>query len=272
MLTYRGRTALITGASSGIGETFAHTLAARGVNVILVARSADKLYTLAGALARQYGVSAEVIPADLGQPGMAQRIYDITRERQLKVDWLINSAGFGLYGPFETIPPEREQEEIALNIGAAVDMAHAFLPQMLERRDGAIINIASTAALQPVPYMAVYAATKAFLLSFSEALWAEYRRRGVRVLAICPGPVQTAFFETLGSDEWAIWGKLTPQRVVDAGLRGLERGQPSVIVGRRNAFISLGPRIGPRSWVARIAGIIFRPRRRRFLDSHPKKR
>src|SRR5712691_11554476 len=151
MFTYRGKTALITGASSGIGETFASTLAARGMNLILVARSEGKLRTLATQLASQHGIRAEVIAADLAQENAATAIQSEVEEKGLQVDMLINNAGFGTHGPFESLSPQRDHEEVMVNVTALVDLTHAFVPAMAARGDGAIINVASIAGFQPVP-------------------------------------------------------------------------------------------------------------------------
>jgi short-subunit dehydrogenase len=180
---YKEKTALITGASTGIGAAFATRLAAAGTHLILVARSEEKLRALASQLATQHHIRAEVIVADLSRVGAAHTVFEETQQRGLTVDILINNAGLGTYGPFETLDAEREQQLILLNIATLVDMTHHFLPLMAARRQGVIINVASLAAFQPIPYMAVYAASKAFVLSFSEALWGEYRTKGVRVLA-----------------------------------------------------------------------------------------
>src|SRR5271156_4950090 len=190
MYKYNGKTALITGASTGIGAEFARKLARRGMNVILVARSEDKLQALASELKN---IKATVIPLDLTLPDAAPTLKKKVAELGLQVDLLINNAGFGTFGPFEEIDPKLEQQEIQLNVMALVDLTHAFIPAMLERGEGAIINLASVAAHQPVPYMSVYAATKAFVLSFSEALWAEYKDRGIRVLSLNPGATKTEF-------------------------------------------------------------------------------
>ncbi len=201
MFAYRGKTALVTGASAGIGAEFARALAARGSDVILVARSQERLRALADELARDFGVRAEVIAADLTRADAARDLYAEAEVRGLTVDLLINNAGFGTHGPFETLAPARDHAEVMLNVAAVVDLTHLFLPAMLKRGDGAVINVASTASFQPVPYMAVYGATKAFVLSFSEALWAECRGRGVRVLALCPGTTATEFFDVVGTQD-----------------------------------------------------------------------
>lgn len=260
MFTYRGKTALVTGASSGIGETFARMLAQRGTDLILVARSEDKLNTLAYELAQQHNVKTHVIVADLSQEGAAQTVWAQTQERGLHVDILINNAGFATYGPFETLNNERDHQEVMLNVTAVVDLTHAFLPAMLQRGGGAVINVASTAGFQPLPYMAVYGATKAFVVSFSEALWAEYRTRGVRVLALCPGATDTPFFDVVGTDDGAVGQKLSPEYVVKVGLDALDAGKSYVISGTQHYLLAQVPRFVPRSLAARIVARLARPR------------
>jgi len=258
MSTYAGKTALITGASGGIGATFARALAAAGAHLILVARSEEKLRTLASTLADQHHIRAEVIVADLSRPEAGHEIFSAVQQLGLNVDLLINNAGFGTHGIFDTIDPERDQREIMLNVAAVVDLTHRFLPAMLARGDGSIINVASTAAFQPVPYMAVYAASKAFVLSFSEALWGEYRRKGVRVLALCPGATSTEFFDIAG-EGGALGTKETPEKVVWVALRALERGRSSVISGRQNTVLANMPRFFPRGIMARMVEQTMRP-------------
>jgi short-subunit dehydrogenase len=263
MFRYAGKTALITGASSGIGEAFAQILAARGMNLILVARSEEKLRVLAQALSQQHGIRTEAIPVDLCRQGAIQEIARQTQERGIPVDLLVNNAGFGTFGRFDTIDPLREHEEIKLNVTALVDLTHVFLPAMVQRKEGGIINVASIAAFQPVSYQAVYGATKAFVLSFSLALWAEYRQLGVHVVALCPGATATNFFSTVGSDDLvrAMGRMQRPEPVVMTGLHALEQGQPYAIEGRHNAFVAQLARILPPSLTAQITARMMRPRK-----------
>jgi len=260
MFQYQGKTALITGASGGIGTAFARALTARGANVILVARSEGRLRALADELARDHGVRAEAIAVDLTREDAARELRAAVDARGLAVDLLINNAGFGTYGPFETLAAERAGAEVALNVAAVVDLTHLFLPAMLAQGDGAVINVASTSAFQPLPYMAVYGATKAFVLSFSEALWAECRGRGVRVLALCPGPTATEFFDVVGTDDGVVGQRRTAAQVVTTALRALERGRPSVVDGWANYLLAQTPRLAPRGLVARLAERVTRPR------------
>jgi short-subunit dehydrogenase len=251
MVTW-GSTALVTGASSGIGSAFAGALAARGLDVVLVARSGARLEELAGRLAAAHGVRAEVVVADLGRPDAVEQVRAEVERRGLTIDVLVNNAGFATRGPFEALDPARDHEEVAVNVSAVVDLAHAFLPGMVARGRGTMVNVASTGAFQPVPWMAVYGASKAFVLSFSEALAEEYRGRGVRVLALCPGATETGFFDVVGRDT-AVGDLRTPEQVVATALRALERGRPVAVDGFRNTLVAQVPRLLPRALTARIA-------------------
>ncbi|MBW4690597.1 MAG: SDR family oxidoreductase [Lyngbya sp. HA4199-MV5] len=248
---YVGKTALITGASSGIGEAFAHELANRKMNLVLVARSADKLQALATQLRDRYSISAEVITADLSREGESSRIYEAVQAKQWHVDMLVNNAGFSTHGVFESIVPDQDHQQVMLNVVSVVDLTHTFIPEMLAKGEGSIINIGSTTSFYPLPRQAVYAATKAFVLSFSEALWIEYRKRGIKVLALCPGATNTSFFDAMGRD--VVAGKHSPQRVVRDGLSALERDRHYVIPGFKNSLESnLLPRLLPRAVMATL--------------------
>ena len=263
-LTYRGKTALVTGASSGIGEAFARELAGRGMDVVLVARSEDRLRDLAEEVSRQHGIRAEVVSADLAEEDGASTVSEALRRRALEIDLLVNNAGFGSYGPFGTLDPRRQHQEFVINAGTVVDLTRAVLPSMLDKGEGAIINVASTMAFQPGPYMAVYAAAKSFVLSFSEALWAEHRKQGVRVLAFCPGPVATGFWDARGGDPRFASTLVSldeAEHVVRVALRALERGRPYVVPGLRNYLFAQGSRFAPRAWVALLSEVTMRPRR-----------
>jgi short-subunit dehydrogenase len=261
MFDFKNRTALITGASSGIGASFANALARRGCHVVLVARSRDKLTTIAAHIEARHGVGAHVIAEDLARPDAATRVLRETAARGIDVGLLVNNAGFATYGRFEAVARERQHEEIMLNVGALVDLAHAFLPAMVARGDGAIINVASTAAFQPVPYMAVYGASKAFVLSFSEALWAENRRRGVRVLALCPGATETPFFDVVQAPEASVGRREHPDAVVARALAALARGRSHVVSGWGNRLAAGAVRLVPRATAAAMAERVMRPRR-----------
>lgn len=251
---FRGKRVLVTGASMGIGERFARILAARGARLVLVARSRDKLE----ALARELGAGTEVIAEDLASEGAAQRVLAAVQARGLSVDVLVNNAGFGKHGPFEQQPIEELRSMIDLNVRSLVELTHAFLP-MIERNRGGVIQVASTAAFQPVPFMSVYAASKAFVLSFSEALWAEYRPRGVRVLALCPGATETPFFARAG-EEAAFGAKASPDDVVLLGLDAFSAGRATVIHGVGNGVTAALPRLFPRTWVVKIGARLMQPK------------
>ena len=253
-------TTLITGASSGIGAAFARKLAGRGRNVLLVARSEDKLIALCNELGRLTSIRAQYLALDLQQPDAAAQLFEETQKRELEIEMLINNAGFGSMGDFAKLDLDRELEIIQLNIRALVDLTHRFLQPMRERKRGTIVNVASTAGFQAVPYMATYAATKAFVLSFSEALWEENRSHGVHVMALCPGVTETNFFEAAGVDHPPMRITQTPEEVVDTALRALNRKKSTVISGWTNFFTVEAERIFPRSLVTRVAGKALRSR------------
>ena len=251
-------TSLITGASSGIGAAFARKLAARGRNVLLVARSEDKLVALCNEIGRLSGIRAQYFPLDLLKPGAATELLEETRQRGLVIDMLVNNAGFGSMGEFDKLELDHELEMIDLNIKSLVELTYRFIGPMRERRQGTIINVASTAGFQPVPYMATYAATKAFVLSFSEALWEENRESGVHVMALCPGVTDTNFFEASRMKRPPMRTIETAEEVVDTALRALRQRKPSVISGWTNWFAVEAERFVPRSLVTKIAGKALR--------------
>src|SRR5712692_3252607 len=238
-------TTLITGASSGIGEAFARKLAARGHNLLLVARSEDKLITLCNELGRIKSIRAQFVTMDLSEREAAARLFEETTKRELEIDLLINNAGFGSMGDFGKLDLARELNMIDLNIRSLVELTHRFLAPMRERKSGAIINVASTAGFQPVPFMATYAATKAFVLSFSEALWEENRPYGIRVMALCPGVTETNFFEASRMQRPPARVSQTPEDVVDTALRGLKRGRSHIISGLPNYLMIQSERLVP---------------------------
>ncbi|BCL79403.1 dehydrogenase [Ktedonobacteria bacterium brp13] len=258
MYLYQGKTALITGASSGIGATFAYELAARGMDIVLVARSEERLQALATEIVQRHGRKVEVIAADLSDTQGVALVIQEVESRGLTIDLLVNNAGIGTHGYFETIAPERDQQLVMLNVAAVVALSHAFLPAMAARGEGAVINVGSTASFQPVQYMPAYGASKAFVLSFSTALAEEYRHKGVRILALCPGATITSFFETAG-EEAAMGSKRTSKQAVTTALRALEQGRSVVVDGFMNMLISHASRILSRSIMARITGNGLRP-------------
>jgi len=248
-----GQTALVTGASSGIGAAFVDALAQRQADLVLVARSDQRLRETAARLHTAHGIRVEVIAEDLSREHAAQAVAHRLQELEVEIDILVNNAGFATQGRFDTIPAARDHEQIMVNVATVVDLTHALLPGMVARGTGTIINLASLGGFQPAPYLAVYGATKAFVLSFSQALSAELRGRGVHVLALCPGPVQTAFFDVLGSRQAAIGQELTVDAVVAAALRALEDGRSLVVLGWRNRLTAAATRLLPRSLVLTLA-------------------
>ena len=261
MIHYQGRWAVVTGASSGLGRGIAARLADRGMSLVLTGRNEARLDESAQQIRSSAPrVKVETVVANLStRPGVSTLI-DHVGDRPIEV--LINNAGFGSYGPFADADADREADEVAVDVNAVVALAHAFLPGMIARRSGGILNVASTIAFQPAPYQAVYAASKAFVLSFSQALWAEARAAGVTVTALCPGPTRTGFVDALGADvgHTVIYSRLSaPEPVIEAGIRGLDKGRAVVIPGLRNKAIAAAGRFTPREWLALIGARLLRP-------------
>ena len=249
--------ALVTGASAGLGVEFAKQLSAQGKRLVLVARRKDRIDALAAELG-----NARAAEADLSLPGAADRLAADLVSHGEHVELLVNNAGFGLAGRFAELDAKRQRQMIDLNCGTLVELAHAVLPSMVERKSGAILNVASTAAFQPGPGMAVYFATKAFVLSFSEALHEEVRKDGVTVCALCPGPTATEFGDVAGWKPAGPSAKIfvdmaaDSASVVRAGLEGLGKGKAIVIPGAINKSTAQAHRFFPRSWVRKAAGSI----------------
>ena len=244
-------TALITGPSSGIGLDLAHLFAADGHDVVLVARSEGKLRELAAELEGRHGIAAHVIVADLARPDAPRDVFAAAPP----VDVLVNNAGFGLSGPFAETALRTELDMIQVNIAALTHLTKLFLPQMLERRRGRILNVASTASFQPGPLMAVYYATKAYVLSFSEAIAEELTGTGVTVTALCPGPTATGFQKTAHRRPGTALKVMKPVPSLDvarAGYRGLMRGQRVVIPGVKNKLGVQSLRVTPRAVVTKL--------------------
>jgi short-subunit dehydrogenase len=252
---------LITGASSGIGEAFARALAAEKHNLVLVARSEDKLHALCDELMLEHGITAHYVALDLTDYEADERLFKETERHDLEVDWLINNAGFGSMGEFSSLELERELEMIGLNVMVLVALTHRYLKQMRERKSGTIINVSSSAGFQPIPFMATYAATKAFVTSFSEAIAEENRPHGIKVMALCPGATETNFFAASNiAEPFKVKGIQTPEQVVEAALRGVAGGKSKVISGFAN---KVGAKLGglfPSSLVTRVIGKTLRPK------------
>jgi short-subunit dehydrogenase len=260
IMDVKGQPVMITGASSGIGLAFAHEFARRGADLVLVARSGQVLEALCLQLRETYAINAIAIVADLSIIGASAAVYAQACAQGLTPTILVNNAGFATYGRFEQLALDRQQGEILLNCMAVVEMTHHALPAMIKKQHGAIINVASTAGLQPDPYMAIYGATKAFVLSFSEALWAENLDQGVRVLALCPGSTETAFFDVVNAAEASVGKRMTAEAVVAIAFKALANNQNYVIAGFMNWLLGQLHRLLPRWLTLKIARKILTPR------------
>ncbi|WP_018681605.1 SDR family NAD(P)-dependent oxidoreductase [Actinokineospora enzanensis] len=249
--------ALVTGASAGLGTEFAEQLARRGYDLVLLARSEDRLRRLAAHLTGSHGVECTVLAADLADPDTPARVADDLARRGIVVHTLVNNAGFGSVGRFEDIGAGVDQTQVMVNVAALVGLTRALIPDMLAGGAGAVINVASTAAFQPSPYFATYSAGKTFVLNFSLALRQEYRGRGVKVLCVCPGATKTEFFDEIGTKA-AIGPMMSASTVVGTALKALDRDRAYVTPGLRNSLNAhLLPR-RPRTLVAAIAKLVTR--------------
>ena len=259
-----GSFALVTGASAGIGEAIARSLARRNVPQILVARSAGRLEELAAQLRASSGVAVEAVALDLASEGAAEKLFAATEGAGRPVGLLVNNAGFGFYGPQEEQGPERTLRMLRLNVAALVEATDRFLAPMRARRSGLVLNVASTAAFLPVPYMAVYAATKAFVLSYSQALHEELRGTRIVVTALCPGTTRTDFHRVAGLAPGARvrFPSLSAETVAEAGLRGLERGKALVVPNLLDSAWIFTGRLVPRTLPPRIGAAVFSRLRR----------
>jgi short-subunit dehydrogenase len=256
---WRGKWALVTGASSGIGRALAEELGAGGTNLVLTARRRERLAELENRLSADHGIRVEVLAADLAQPDSPEKIFAFTEERDLQVDLLVNNAGLGSYGDFCSRDRQRELEIVQVNCSAVVSLTHLYLSGMVKRRTGDILIVASTAAYQAVPYMATYAASKAFDLLFAEALAAEMKRYGVRVCALCPGPTVSEFVAVAGVPEQLSRNVESAEEVARIGLRALAAGEHSVISGLTNRLAVEVQRIASRRFVTAATERLFRP-------------
>ena len=247
------KVALVTGASAGLGVEFARQLSKRGYALVLAARRKERLEELA----RELGNAREVA-IDLSKKDAAAKLLADVEAHGEVVDLLINNAGFGLIGRFAELDAKRQRQMIDLNVGALTDLCRAVAPGMIERKGGAILNVASTAAFQPGPKMAVYFATKAFVLSLSEALHEELKPHGIKVSCLCPGPTRTEFGEVAGFGGNGAFDRLAmgAAEVVEIGLKGLDKNKAVVITGLVNKIGALSTRFAPRSIVRKIAGAI----------------
>ncbi|GAB3239885.1 SDR family oxidoreductase [Kineococcus gypseus] len=254
-----GSTALVTGASGGIGAGIAGSLAARGADVVLVARSAGKLEALAAELRARHGRGVLVVPADLSTPDAGARVQEALDGRT--VDVLVNNAGFGLTGRLaETTDPSAVSAMVAVNCTALTDLTARFLPGMVQRGSGAVVNVASVAAHAPAPGFAAYAATKAYVLSLSQALWAETRGTGVRVAALCPTATDTGFFDVAGQSASGGVRRRSVEQVVATFWDTLDADRPVVVDGRANEVIAALAHLAPRGPLLRAIGPRFADR------------
>lgn len=249
---YDRRWALVTGASAGLGEQFARQLAARGSNLILTARREDRLRGLAEELQRAHGIHASALAADLLDPAAADRLW-ADASAIAPIDLLVNNAGFGAQGWFTNVDPATHAAMVQVNCIAPMQLAHHAIAAMRPRRDGGIINVASIAAFQPVPRMATYAATKAFLLSLSESLWTENEAEGIRILALCPGITPTEFQQVAGTGQAeGSFGFRTAEQVVAAGLQAFDKGSTYEVPGWENFAAISAARLLPRGRATRL--------------------
>lgn len=250
---------LITGASSGIGKAFAEEYASRGHNLILVARSKEKLGSVADHLENTYSIDVRTFQQDLSFSDSAEKVFDFCNHEKLAVGTLVNNAGFGLDGAFDSVPLDKLEEMVVLHNLTLMKLTRLFLPQMKSRNQGAIINLSSIVAFQGVPYNAVYAATKAFVLTFSESIREELRHSGIRVFALCPGLTETDIFDRTGINPHLTLMPVGPaEPVVKTALRALEKNKPYTVPGFINKLLIHGGRMLPRTVMLKIAMVLSR--------------
>jgi len=255
MPTANSKTALITGASFGIGSEFARIFAREGYNLVLAARSGEKLRQLASELEKKHATRSLILAADLSAPGAPAYVLDQTTRAGIPVDVLVNNAGFGQYGLFAENDLEECLRQIQLNVTTLTHLTRLYLPEMIERKSGAILNVASTAAFQPGPLMAVYFATKAYVLHFSEALANELSGSGIRVTCLCPGATATEFHKRANATGQRLlkFGSMDARTVAEDGYRALIAGKPVVVSGFKNWLVAQSVRLAPRRLATAIA-------------------
>ncbi|MCA9042045.1 MAG: SDR family oxidoreductase [Planctomycetaceae bacterium] len=264
---YADHWALVTGASSGIGMEFARALAARGMHLILTSRRRHELEALAEELHTRHGTRSLIIPGDLNDPEFPEQLISETKRQQISIELLINNAGFGMADTIENTDRQRVLEMLQVNLSALTNLTYLILPEMLERGHGAVINVSSISAFQPVAYMPAYSASKAYILHFSEALWAEARSRGVTIMALCPGVTSTNFFEIAGVGGWLKKHRShTAEFVVRAALKALDKKRQYYVPGIRNYLLSLASRIASRKTVVQSSMKYFRPQKKKKSD------
>jgi len=261
MTPWSGKWALVTGASAGIGTALAEELARGGTNLVLTARRRERLEELAQKLVAAHKIQTKIFVADLAEADAPQKIFQFTKEQGIEVELLINNAGFGAYGEFHTVEARRLLEMVQVNCSAVLHLTRLYLPEMVARRHGDVLILASTASFQSVPYISTYAATKAFDLLFAEGLAEEMKPYGIRVCALCPGSTESEFADVAGQTHIAATraNRETAEKVARTGLRALAAGKSYIISGLGNYLGVLGQRLVPRRFVARIAARMFRP-------------
>ena len=259
---YAGQWCLVTGASSGIGAEFARQLAARGMHCVLVARREDRLRAVAQEIEAAHGIRCEIVLADLAQPHAGRELLAEVTRRGIEPELLVNNAGFGMVSSLDETDVGRALKLIQVNVTCVTELTLLAAKEMVHRGHGGIINIGSVVSFQPVGYMGAYAASKAYVLHFSEALWAELRPRGVTVTTLCPGTTRTEFFDQSGVPGWAERNHgQDVTSVVRTGLAAFDAGRPSVVSGWTNYLVTLAARLATRVTVVNWSLSIFRPRR-----------
>ncbi len=257
----KGQWALVTGASSGIGKAYAEHLASKGVNVVLVARTESQLNQLAKDLESTFKIKTLVIAKDLSLLQTPQEIFAEVQKQGLHIDILINNAGFAVYGKLHQTDFKRNQDQLMLNVVSLSSMTQLFLEAMTQKNAGIVINVASTAGFQPLPYMANYGASKGFVRQFTEALWAEYKDQGIQFLAVCPGATETNFFKVVNAKEASVGKRDTPENVVNESFKALNEGKVYVIPGPLNNYLlsQLG-RVVTHKCASALTEKVMRPR------------
>ncbi|UCG52427.1 MAG: SDR family oxidoreductase [Candidatus Latescibacterota bacterium] len=259
------RTALVTGASGGIGYELARLIAADGHDLVLVSRNETRLKEVAGELEEAFRVRTALLPKDLAVPDSPEQILAELEKASIEIDVLVNNAGFGTSGPFSQSPLSEQLEMIQLNVTSLVHLTGLLLPRMIERSRGKVVNVSSVAAFQPGPFMAVYYATKSFVLSFSEAIASELEGTGVTVTAVCPGPTVTDFQNRAGTADTNLFRNhmtMDAPAVARIAYEGVKKNKPVVITGAKNKFLAFGNRLVPRSLVVKIARSLNEHRKR----------
>jgi uncharacterized protein len=263
MTSWSAKWALVTGASAGIGAALADELARGGTNLVLTARRRERLEELAQKLEAANKIQTKIFVADLTQADAPEAIFQFTKDQGMEIELLVNNAGFGAYGEFHTVEPRKLTDMVQVNCAAVVHLTRLYLPEMVARKHGDVLIVASTASFQSVPYISTYAATKAFDLLFAEGLAEEMKPYGVRVCALCPGSTESEFAEVAGQAHIAATraNRETAEKVARTGLRALAAGKSYVISGLGNYLGVLGQRLVSRRLVARVAARMFRPRK-----------